>query len=173
MTTVAWDGKTLASDSQASTGDVVCSKKEQKIYEAPSSGWSIYGDKVLAIGCSGDCGAEMELQDLLSNGLNYSTEFLPTFSFSSIAIIGIGRAYIISKDKGETRANISLQVEPYAIGSGSLIARTAMRCGKDARSAVQVAIEMDCFSGGSVDSFSINQPAFIVVERENVTIEER
>lgn len=32
MTTVAWDGKTLASDTQASTGDVVCSLSEQKIY---------------------------------------------------------------------------------------------------------------------------------------------
>jgi hypothetical protein len=157
MTTVAWDGKILASDTQASTGDVVCSHSEQKIYTPPTSGWEIYGDKVFAIGCSGDCGAEMELQELLTNGLSYSSEFLPTFNFSSIAVIGPGRAYVISKDKGDTRANISLQVEPYAIGSGSLIARTAMKCGKDAREAVQVAIDMDCYSGGSVDTFILGK----------------
>jgi len=155
MTTVAWDGKVLASDTQASTGGVVCSTTEQKIYTAPYSGWSIYGDKIIAIGCSGDCGAEMELQALLANDLTYATEFMPTFEFSSLAIVGRGRAYIVSKEKGDTRANISLQVEPYAIGSGSLIARTAMHCGKSASEAVAVAIEMDCHTGGKVDLFAV------------------
>ncbi|EIX6774145.1 hypothetical protein MKV82_004933, partial [Escherichia coli] len=153
MTTIAWDGKTLASDTQASSGDVVCSYTEQKIYTPPESGWEVCGSKVVALGCSGDCGAEMELQELLKNNLTYASEFLPTFSFTALAIIGAGRAYIISKEKGETRASISLQVEPYAIGSGGLIARTAMHCGKNAREAVQVAIDLDCYSGGSVDSF--------------------
>lgn len=163
MTTVAWDGKTLASDTQASSGDAVCSTSEQKIYTPPESGWEICGDKVLAFGCSGDCGAEMELQDLLAHNLTYATEFLPTFSFTALAVVGAGRTYIIAKEKGETRASISLQVEPYAIGSGGLIARTAMYCGKDARAAVQVAIDLDCYSGGRVDSFTGEQPAFIVV----------
>ncbi|ECI3925491.1 hypothetical protein AMA33_12540 [Salmonella enterica subsp. enterica serovar Brandenburg] len=153
MTTIAWDGKTLASDTQATSGDVVCSYTEQKIYTPPESGWEVCGSKVVALGCSGDCGAEMELQELLKNNLTYASEFLPTFSFTALAIICAGRAYIISKEKGETRASISPQVEPYAIGSGGLIARTAMHCGKNAREAVQVAIDLDCYSGGSVDSF--------------------
>lgn len=153
MTTIAWDGKTMASDTQASSGDVVCSYTEQKIYTPPESGWEVCGSKVVALGCSGDCGAEMELQELLKNNLTYASEFLPTFSFTALAIIGAGRAYIISKEKGETRASISRQVEPYAIGSGGLIALTAMHCGKNAREAVQVAIDLDCYSGGSVDSF--------------------
>ncbi|EGX8865194.1 hypothetical protein JHI69_003191 [Escherichia coli] len=159
MTTIAWDGKTLASDTQASSGDVVCSYTEQKIYTPPESGWEVCGSKVVALGCSGDCGAEMELQELLKNNLTYASEFLPTFSFTALAIIGAGRAYIISKEKGETRASISLQVEPYAIGSGGLIARTAMHCGKNAREAVQVAIDLDCYSGGSVDSFPAGKQA--------------
>ncbi|EDI0753432.1 TPA: hypothetical protein G9F10_003080 [Salmonella enterica] len=159
MTTIAWDGKTLASDTQASSGDVVCSYTEQKIYTPPESGWEVCGSKVIALGCSGDCGAEMELQELLKNNLTYASEFLPTFSFTALAIIGAGRAYIISKEKGETRASISLQVEPYAIGSGGLIARTAMHCGKNAREAVQVAIDLDCYSGGSVDSFPAGKQA--------------
>jgi len=158
MTTVAWDGKTLASDTQASSGDVVCSTSEQKIYTPPESGWEVCGDKVLAFGCSGDCGAEMELQDLLAHNLTYASEFLPTFSFTALVVVGAGRTYIIAKEKGETRASISLQVEPYAIGSGGLIARTAMHCGKDAREAVQVAIDLDCYSGGRIDSFAVSAP---------------
>jgi len=43
-----------------------------------------------------------------------------------------------------------------------------MHCGKNAREAVQIAIDLDCYSGGRVDSFAIDQsphPAFIVVEK--------
>lgn len=155
MTTVAWDGKRLSSDRQASSGEIICSVHEQKIYTPPDgANWQVYGESVLAIGCSGDCGAEMELADLLSNNLKYSSEFLPTFSFAAIAVVGINRAYIICKGKDETRASISLQVTAYAIGSGGLIARTAMHCGKNAEEAVRVAIEMDCFSGGGIDTFA-------------------
>jgi hypothetical protein len=152
MTTIAWDGSTLAADSQSTSGDVICSLKEKKIYQPSESGtWTVNGETVWAIGCSGDCGAEEELQAIMETGLNYATQFLPTFSFTALAIVGKERAFIISKDKGEDRASISLQLDPYAIGSGSMIARAAMRCGKSAIEAVHVAIEMDVYSGGMVD----------------------
>lgn len=167
MTTVAWDGTTLASDTQASSGDVVCSHDEQKIYTPSGDEWSVYGERIIAIGCSGDCGAEMEIQDLLKNGLTYASEFLPTFAFSCLAIVGVNRSYLITKGAGDTRANISPQVTPYAIGSGGLIARVAMHCGKDAADAVKVAIDMDCYSGGRIETFTPNQPAFIVMEKSN------
>lgn len=164
MTTVAWDGVTLASDTQASSGDVVCSHDEQKIYKPSDEEWTVYGEKVIAIGCSGDCGAEMEIQDLLKNGLTYATEFLPTFAFSCIAIVGSNRSYLITKGAGDTRANISPQITPYAIGSGGLIARVAMRCGLSASDAVRIAIDLDCYSGGRVDEFTAckNLPYIII-----------
>lgn len=158
MTTIAWDGVTLAADSQASTGDVVCSLKEKKIFQPNTPGqWSVEGEPVMLLGCAGDCGAELELQNLMTAGLSYSSLFLPTFCFSALAIVGKDRVYIISKDKGEDRALISLQLDPYAIGSGGLIAKTAMKCGHDAPAAVKVAIEMDVYSGGVVSQFSIEE----------------
>lgn len=156
MTTIAWDGKTLASDSQSTSGDVICSLKEKKIFQpADSEIWSVDGEHVIAMGCGGDCGAEIELQKIMLSGLSYESQFLPTFSFSTIAAISKDRAFIISKDKGEDRASISLQLDPYAVGSGAMIARTAMYCGLSAVEAVRVAIEMDVYSGGDISHVSV------------------
>lgn len=172
MTTIAWDGSTLAADSQSQSGDVICSLSEAKIFKPkPGEEWTIYGEKVLALGTSGDCGAEMEVMDLLRDGLSYKSQFLPTFSFTALLIISAGRAYIASKDKGETSALISLQLDPYAIGSGGLIARTAMHLGRRAIEAVQTAIELDLCSGGRVDSitFGATQAPFSIVQKSEQT----
>lgn len=156
MTTIAWDGKTLASDSQAQTSDIICSTSEVKIYQ-PQSGerWSIYGETVLAIGCAGECGIERELQKLMSGNLTYESQFIPSTSFTAIAVISKSLAYIIGKSQGEDRAGISPQTEPYAIGSGDVIASTAMRCGKNAVEAVRIAIAMDPNSGGHIQAFTV------------------
>ncbi len=155
MTTIAWDGKTLAADSQATANDLVCSLHEQKIY-TPGDGvtWTVAGTPVVAIGCAGDCGAEFELQDKLAEGLTYATEFSAAFCFYAIAVIGHGRAYLIGKAEDATRATMSPQVEPHALGSGSAVARAAMKCGKNAVEAVGVAIELDVYSGGGVQAYT-------------------
>ncbi|WP_274371516.1 hypothetical protein [Morganella morganii] len=156
MTTIAWDGKTLAADSQAQQADVICSTSEVKIYQPkPGERWSIYGETVFAFGQSGDCGADVEIQKILSGNLTYESQFVPSFSFSALAVVSENRAYIICKDKGEEKAAISLQTEPYAVGSGGIIARVAMHCGKSAVYAVKTAIEMDIYSGGDVHIFTI------------------
>lgn len=156
MTTIAWDGKTLASDSQAQASDIICSMSEVKIYQPqPGERWSIYGEVVLAIGCAGDCGIERELQKRMSEGLTYESQFIASTSFTAIAVISKNRAYIIGKNQGEDCAGISPQTEPYAIGSGGVIASTAMRCGKDAVEAVCIAIAMDPNSGGDVQAVAI------------------
>ena len=155
MTTVAWDGCTLASDSQASSADAVCTLREQKIfYPHDNEAWMVSGERILAIGYSGDCGAEFEVQNLMLSDLTYASIFNAGCSFTALAVAGNGRAWIISKEADKTHAAISLQLDPYAIGSGSMIARTAMHCGKDAIDAVRVAIEMDVYSGGKIQSFT-------------------
>lgn len=158
MTTIAWDGKTLAADGQSTLGDLICSLKEKKIYY-PGSGveWLVNGEKALAIGAAGDCGAEFELQEKLANGITYATEFSPAFSFSAIAICGPNRAYLISSKEDSSKISLCLQVDPYALGSGSTVAITAIHLGKNAIEAVNTAIEMDVYSGGLVHWFSIKK----------------
>nr|DAL36401.1 MAG TPA_asm: protease [Caudoviricetes sp.] len=74
--------------------------------------------------------------------------------FTALAITGIGRAWIISKNGGNTHASVSLQIDSYAIGSGSMIARAVMHCDKDAEYAVKVATELDLYSGGDIQTFT-------------------
>lgn len=71
-----------------------------------------------------------------------------------LAITGRGRAWIISKNGGNTHASVSLQIDSYAIGSGSMIARAVMHCDKGAEYAVKVATELDIYSGGDIQTFT-------------------
>ncbi|WP_338805098.1 hypothetical protein WDV76_08725 [Xenorhabdus griffiniae] len=156
MTTVAWDGISLASDSQSQTDNLICSTSEQKIY-TPENGdrWAINDNEIVAIGTSGDCGAEDELIDKLRNGINYNTEFSPLIEFYAIAIVCTEHAYLIYKNKDSTHASISKQREPIAIGSGGVCARAAMQCGKNAIDAVEIAKSMDVYSGGETQVFRV------------------
>lgn len=168
MTTIAWDGRTLAADSQSNLNGAVCSLREQKIFK-PCHGeeWKVYGETVLAIGVSGDCGSERELIDALSGeGLSYKTQFQPSFDFSALLISLSGVVYVVGKDEEKTVAMISPQFGSYAIGSGAMIARTAMHIGLKAVEAVRVAIEMDLYTGGDISTFSVEQEPFIIVRNQ-------
>lgn len=158
MTTIAWDGYVLAADSQSTTHGIISSLKAQKIFRPSiSEKWHIGGDCVLALGCAGDCGAEYELINNLNTGLGYWSEFVQSLRFSALAVVASGKAYLIVKNEGDKTASISLVRDPYAVGSGATIAKTAMYCGESAFDAVRIAIEMDVFSGGKIDSFDASQ----------------
>ncbi|HDL7100133.1 TPA: hypothetical protein PXM79_002924 [Yersinia enterocolitica] len=155
MTTIAWDGKALVADGQSTLGDLICSLRERKIY-CPDNGvkWMVNGEKILAIGAAGDCGAEFELLEKLASGITYATKFSPAVSFSAIAICGPNRAYLISSKEESAQISLCLQIDPYALGSGSTVAITAMHLGKNSLEAVNAAIDMDVYSGGLVHWFS-------------------
>lgn len=165
MTTIAWDGTTLASDSQSSSGDMVCTLREQKIFTPAGEEWLVNGEVVLAIGASDDCGIEPQLFDVMANNLTYKSEFTTEPAFMALAVTGISRVWVISKSSGNSNVSISFQPEAFAIGSGSTIALTAMHCGKTAVDAVKVAIELDVYSGGCVQSFTFFE------EGQNITQE--
>ncbi|KAB0556220.1 hypothetical protein [Pantoea stewartii] len=158
MTTIAWDGSTLASDSQSTSNDVICTLNEQKIFTPTEKQWSVNGEVVLAVGTAGDCGIELQLFEMMEAGLTHKSQFTPEPSFTALAVTGKGRMWIISKNTGDAHASISLQLDGYATGSGGMIARAAMHCGKDAIGAVEVATQLDVFSGGKIQSFTAKEP---------------
>lgn len=153
MTTIAFDGNTLASDSQSSAGNLVISMREKKIFTG--DGWSVNGKPVIAVACAGDCGIEEELFNVMTVGLDFMTDFSPHIDFTALLVTGKDESYVIWKEKDSTRAPIMFQRGPIAIGSGDVIATTAMHLGKTAVEAVQVAIELDKSTGGTVDSVVI------------------
>lgn len=156
MTTIAWDGVVLASDTQSTTGDILCSLKEKKIFQPKENEmWNINGEKIQAFGAAGDCGCETAIIEHLVTGMNYKSDFPEVMSFSAIAIVGKNISYLIFKEKDKKTASISLHRDFFSVGSGSVIARTAMSLGRNAIEAVKVAIDMDVYSGGGVNPYRI------------------
>lgn len=158
MTTIAWDGKTLAADSQSTTGSFLCSTKEEKLHKPGCKDvWRINGEEILCFGASGDCGSEQAIIDALISGFTYKTELPDILAFAAIAAVSHQRCFLIFKDSGKKTASISLHKEKFAVGSGSDIARTAMHLGNDSVRAVQIASELDVYTGGEIKSIVVTQ----------------
>ncbi len=153
MTTIAWDGKILASDSLATSAGMVVSTSEKKIFRPGDDAWSINKTPVVAFASSGDCGAEFEIADRLKEGITYGTQFSGAIDFTCIFITRESDCFLAFKDAGSEIAKISAQDGPYAIGSGGVMAMTAMHLGRNAIEAVEAAICLDVCTGGNIDYF--------------------
>lgn len=140
MTTVAWDGKTIAADRQA-TGGGGLRRELAKLYR---SRLYIFGgvgqlDDVMSI-------AEwFRLHDA-------NSEKAPTLSEGGTNGIAVdtrsGKAFIVEGAK----PRLSPILESFhASGSGRDFAISAMAFGKNAREAVLFASRFDVFTGGKVD----------------------
>lgn len=132
MTTIAWDGKTLASDSQSNTSFAV-QNKIKKIH--------VVGDKVIATsGCRG-------------TALSFVNGEFDRFPNDE------ADALVVHKKTGKCfyqghMAAIE-QGKIHAIGSGSDFAMGAMLAGATSVEAVKIAIKLDPNSGGRVQSVKI------------------
>lgn len=136
MTTIAFDGKTLASDSLVTCDGMICGDVT-KIHRIDGG----------YIGCAGD------LSDIASvvywlQGTSDKPKDVSVFS--AIIVLDDGRAF--EMDERMVRFQCAI---PNAVGSGAKYALTAMKLGKSASEAVEVAISMDIYSGGEVVSYEL------------------
>lgn len=156
MTTIAWDGKALASDSQSQVGNMIISEDTQKIFN-PSDGvnWLLNGEQINAIGVAGDTSCIDEVISKLSTDITYNTEFTPAVDFCFIGVTDDGKAYVLVKDKGDIFPSIFSAGNMFAVGSGDVYAMAAMKSGKPAKEAISVAISLDVYSGGEIKSYKI------------------
>lgn len=155
MTTIAWDGKTLASDSQSQVGSMITSLNNQKIHQPQHGKWVINNSEIKAIGITGDTSCVDEVISKLHDGITYESEFASIVDFCLIAVTNKGAAYGLSKDKGDILPSIFRVGDMFAIGSGDVYAMAAMKSGKTAKEAVEVAISLDVYSGGEIQEFSL------------------
>ena len=146
MTVIAFDGKTLASDSRSSCGSHIVSDRYQKIYTLPSIAY--INDILLAIGVAG---ALADVDKVLyylggsefpSNDVEYDVHAI---------IVGRAYTYMLEPDSGYLlRYN---KKDRLAVGSGGLFANSAMLLGLGAKAAVKHAIKLDAGCGGRVQSW--------------------
>lgn len=131
MTTIAYDGHSVAADSQVSRGDSF-SHYESKVRRVKGSG--------LIIG-SGECQAVIACVEWLSGG--GKPERLDGFHGLYIKRDGVFEI--------NDKPVLDPVLCPMAIGSGWQYALVAMDLGKSAREAVECAAGRDLFTGGDIE----------------------
>lgn len=138
MTTIAFDGKTMACDTRVTCGDTFYNT-DTKIYENDD----------YVMGVAGDAGVGTMLVQV-SNILAMRTY---EYNFQAIVYEKHTRhVFYVSFDKSwESNSYVVPIVDSYfAVGSGADFARAAMECGYSAQGAVAVASKFDMNTGGRI-----------------------
>lgn len=156
MTTVAFDGKTLASDSKATQQNITMIGPATKIFW-PGEGeyWDVMGVKIVAFGMAGDYDMLPFLKEVLSEGLTHRTVFdYDDVNFASILIDENGNAWMYAihrtQDGRKNTTVFTPSQGPCAVGSGQIVANAVMSIGKSAEAAVKAACKLDIYTGGDV-----------------------
>ncbi len=142
MTTIAWDGMTLAADRQATVGNAVFMVNKLHRHD----GW------MLAYCGDSDSGEEMlawfkagaRPDDFPANQRD-NDRFAPLVAISAGQILKFER----------TPHPIRYPPQKFAMGSGRDFALAAMHCGKTAAEAVEVAALFDPGTGFGVDTMVV------------------
>lgn len=141
MTTIAWDGKTLAGDKQVTTGGTAT--RATKVFKLESNGSVQY-----LVGFSGDLA---DGQAFVSYARNGFTGPLPKFNALCAIVIGRDRSVICYHNTNEGPANMGV-LDAWALGSGSDYALGAMAFGANAVQAVEVSTKLDVNTGMGIDT---------------------
>ena len=144
MTTIVYDGKTLAVDSQQTQGSTICGLRN-KIHDV---------GKYWFAGCGTTDG--IETVKLYLMGVIPKPENL-TDSDADITLIEkeTGKAFRVL---GDTMVICPVEI-PVFQGSGADVARGAYQICKDPIKALEAAIELDVFTGGPINMVKIEKPA--------------
>ena len=144
MTTIAWDGKTLAADGQVTIGDSgIMTLKRQKIFK------KIGIFDVLAF-----AGSLEPVEEFLEWAKNPEEGVPPEGEYTVIFVVD----GVLAFSHMTTPITNSITIgkgEIDAWGSGANFAIGAMHAGKTAIQAVNIAIKCDAFTGGKVRSVRV------------------
>ncbi|AXF51106.1 HslV family protein [Salmonella phage SPAsTU] len=162
MTTIAFDGNTLASDSQLTAGTLRLDSNTKKIYRPESNEqWVVDGKRAIAFGVAGSLGATEIVHGALRSvmvgysGLNSTTRFIKGESLKYIVITESGEVYAGGQYSDEEIPWLAKVQPPIAVGSGSEYAMGAMAAGVSAAEAVRIAMHFDVNTGGPVQEIVI------------------
>jgi hypothetical protein len=158
MTTVAYDGKLLVSDSSMRIKHAIQPAPFRKIY-TPEEGeyWEVQGIRALAFGYDGHSEGVEVLKDKLRENLtrNSTVGDVNPLSFSALIIDENGLAHYWQCEKDGKQETYSLlpMLPPVTIGTGDNYALAVMSIGKSAKVAIKAAIRLDIDSNGALQVF--------------------
>jgi hypothetical protein len=142
MTTVAWDGKTLASESRATRGHEIAPWAEQKLF--------VREGKVYASAGEGNLTEPLMTWHAAGGDIDKAPKGDPETGWT-LLVIGHDGAYIYTSSSPYPYKITS----PYAMGSGKQFALGALHAGKSAKEAVEIACRLDVWSGGEIQVVDI------------------
>lgn len=157
MTTIAYDGKTLAADSQTTQDGICLSNSAMKIFaRGPEDDWSIEGKRVAAFGIAGNLHAANDLRRVMSSfaGHHAGDPFEAGVTFAFIAIAEDRTVFVGGKYSDDDRSWVIEAQSPVAVGSGGDFALGAMAAGVSAEEAVKIASKFDVNTNDSVTSIN-------------------
>jgi ATP-dependent protease HslVU (ClpYQ) peptidase subunit len=139
VTTVAWDGITLAADSQTTLNGKAILLDSRKLCRLSDG---------RLVGFAGNTGAQINFEKWLEGEI----KDYPKGEYSAVVINldGSARCYENENDGGYWEVSA-----PFARGSGETVALTAMICGKNAVEAVLLATQIDIYTGGPVQYLTL------------------
>ena len=145
MTTIVWDGKTLAADGRMTTGNKVAEDDRQKIFVDTVS--KLHGATVICYALAGSADMTNRVGKWIAEGCPHTVEGHPYEwgdNFFEVIIITTESVFMYCSESSDL-----LEIfHKVCLGSGGEFAQTALHMGKDAKASVKIAAEMDLFSGG-------------------------
>ena len=145
MTTIVWDGKTLAADGRMTQGNQVSDDCREKIFIDSKS--ELRGATVICYALAGAADMTLRVGKWISEGCPHEVEGHPLDwgeAYFEVIIITTNSCFVYCSE-----SNDLLEIfHGTVLGSGGEFAQTAMHMGKDAKASVKIAAEMDLFSGG-------------------------
>ena len=138
MTTIAYDGKTLVSDSRSSIGDTIYEEDAQKIFT-----------NVGPFAVVGIAGSYQDATDIMKTITEFTRvdhiRSIPSDELGECALLGITYEGELWSYAGDASCQLREDM-PFAVGSGGPYALAAMDLGLSAEDAVKYASTRDMFT---------------------------
>jgi len=162
MTTVCWDGNTLAADTMYTAGSRKMQGHYEKIVFPDGKDWTVRGKKILAFGFSGGVGSIEQIKTLLEAGIpNKSDLSAEEDTFNILMVTADKQVYNWTfgyNAQKELVNDLYVTDGNFAIGSGGIYGLGAMAIKADAISGVKAGIKVDLHSGGYIDVWCFDKP---------------
>lgn len=147
MTTIAWDGTTLAGDRQRDIRRTPVAATKIFKLDAPIQVSNL--ERAQMFGCAGDSAEAVAFRAWVETG---AVGRLDVKDIDVVAIDAVGRCWFA----GASMIFIPIPLPFWGIGSGADYAMGAMARGATAREAVKIASDFDIGSGMGVDEVTID-----------------
>lgn len=153
MTTMAWDGITIAHDSQATAGSLIMANQQKSFKLSPSDAFFICGELAVLIVGSGTSGDERYAKQFMRCAVDDVMEMPEELSFTQWVFTDNGNCFAIQKMPDNKYPAVYSVIPPLAAGCGRDFAMTAMYLGQNAEQAVITASVLDAFTDSNVKTY--------------------